>query len=76
MASSEDSHVPQINSECQERFSVYVKTSWKLFTATIQEIEDVALDKKKAYPKYSEKVATELNNALNAAGIIAGINIK
>ena len=30
----------------KERFSVYVKTGWLIFSVTIQEINEIALDKK------------------------------
>ena len=63
MTSTEDSH---INPECLKRFSVYVKTSWEIFAATIQEIENVALNKNTA--KGSEKAAI----AIDATAIIAG----
>ena len=74
MPSSGDFSVDEINHE--KRFSVYVKTSWEIFTAFIQEIKDVALDKKRAKPEYSEKAAEELENTIYySVGIIAGINI-
>ena len=66
MISREDSHAAKINPDCRERFLVYVKYSWEIFKATIQDIENVALNKKTA--KDSEKVAI----AVDAASIIAG----
>ena len=30
----------------EERFSVYVKFGWQIFTITVQEIIEIALDKK------------------------------
>ena len=73
MPSSGDFYVDEINHE--ERFSVYVKTSWDIFSETIQEIKNVALDKSEANPEYSGKVATGVDITVKAAGTIAGINI-
>ena len=73
MPSSGDFYVDEINHE--ERFSVYVKTSWDIFSETIQEIKNVALDKSEANPEYSGKVATGVDFTVKVAGKIAGINI-
>ena len=66
MASSGDFHVDEINHE--KRFSVYVKTSWEIFSKTIQEIETVALDKNSANPKHTGKVATGVDATVKVAG--------
>ena len=66
MTSSGDFHVDEINHK--ERFSVYVKTSWEIFSKTIQEIETVALDKNSANPKHTGKVATGVDATVKVAG--------
>ena len=47
MASSEECPGFKIsNLTPEERFSVYVKFGWQIFTITVQEIIQIALDKK------------------------------
>ena len=73
MASSGDFYVDEINHE--KRFSDYVKTSWEIFSETIQQTKNVALDKSDANPEYSGKVGSGVDITVKAAGTIAGINI-
>ena len=47
MASSEESPVFKISDYTpEERFSVYVNFGWQIFTITVQEIIEIAFDKK------------------------------
>ena len=73
MTSSGDFSVDEINHE--KRFSDYVKTSLEIFSETIQQTKNVALDKSEANPEYSGKVGTGVDITVKAAGTIAGINI-
>jgi len=76
MASSEECPGFKIsNLTPEERFSVYVKFGWQIFTITVQEIIQIALDKKVAKPKYSKNVGEGVDTTAQAAGIIAGLFI-
>ena len=73
MASGEDMPIFKISEYTpEERFSVYVNFGWQIFTITIQEIMEIALDKNVAKPKYSKKVGEGLDITAQAAGLIAG----
>ena len=73
MASSEGPHVFKISAYTpEERFSVYVKFGWQIFSVTIQEIINTTLDKKMANPKYSKKAGSAADTTAQAAGLIAG----
>ena len=65
MTSSGDFYVDEINHE--KRFSAYVKTSWDIFSETVQEIETVALDNS-ANPKHSGKLAAGVDTTVKVAG--------
>ena len=66
MTSSGDFNADKINHG--KRFSVYVKTSWEIFSETIQQIKTVALDKNSANPKHSGKVAGCVDTTVKVAG--------